>query len=104
MARRPAPLPFCDDWACPSLWSCARSWGRSWPYWRFDIEADSAEGVTLYKGPRNPQRASCEDYGRDTPRAWLKGAFDAGPMARPTIPPGFRLLAVPTDIDCDGEC
>lgn len=26
--------PFCDDWSCPSLWTCARAWGRSEQYWR----------------------------------------------------------------------
>jgi hypothetical protein len=99
----PKLRPFCTDWSCPSLWSCARAWGRSEQYWRFDPEADLAEGVSWYTGPRNKQRAACEDYERDKPREWLKDAFKPmGPaMQRPDIPADFKLHSV--KFDCDGE-
>lgn len=105
MPKRPQHRPYCDDWSCPSLWSCARSWGRSEPYWRFDPDADEQEGVTLYRGPRNPRYDACEDYERDQPRPWLQDAFKSlVPMERPIIPHGFRLHLV-QDIagDCEGE-
>lgn len=97
------PRPFCDDWSCPSLWSCARAWGRSMQYWRFDPEADQAEGVSWYKGPRNKRYDACEDYERDQPREWLRDVFKPlRPMERPAIPVGFKLHVVAGD--CDGEC
>lgn len=104
MSKHPLRRPFCDDWSCPSLWSCARSWGRSEAYWRFDPEADQAESVSWYKGPRPSRYDACEDYERDQPRAWLKDAFKpmGPPMDRPVIPVGFQLHVVAGD--CDGEC
>ena len=99
----PKRRPFCTDWSCPSLWSCARAWGRAEQYWRFDPEADQAEGTSWYKGPRNPRYDACEDYERDQPRAWLKDVFKSqGPgMPRPEIPAGFKLHSVV--FDCDGK-
>lgn len=86
--------PYCDDWTCPSLWSCARAYGRSRPYWRFNVEADEREGITWYKGPRNPRRDACEDYERDVAREWLKDAFTPlGSSEPPARTPGqLRLV------------
>lgn len=75
--RASRPRPYCDDWSCPAHWTCARSWARAMEYWRFDPEADEREGVSLYKGPRNPHRAACEDFEKDVPREWLKDIWTA---------------------------
>lgn len=84
---------LCDDWACPSMWSCARFWGRSKAYWDFDIEAPHAP---LVKGPRRVGVDSCDDYERDVPREWLAGAFE--PLAPMKPPPrGFKLYLVETE-------
>lgn len=91
-ARRKAKAaarPFCMDFSCPAMWTCARFFGRSENYWRFDLEADEAEGVTFYKGPRNPRRAECEDWERDQPRPWLVEAF--APVGGPKAPPSLQL-------------
>lgn len=71
----PKLRPFCDDWQCPSLRSCARAWGRSEQYWRIDPDADRKEGVTTYRGPREAAHDHCIDYERDEPREWLKAGF-----------------------------
>ena len=33
---RGKPKTYCDDWSCPSLWGCERSWARAEEYWNFD--------------------------------------------------------------------
>lgn len=76
----PQPLPFCDDWACPAKASCARHFGRSINYWRFDVEADHREGVRFAKGPREAGHDHCKDYERDEIRPWMVDAFTASPL------------------------
>lgn len=93
---------FCDDWACPSLWTCARAWGRAEAYWRFDPEADDRDRISLQKGPRKPGHDACSEWKRDVARPWLADAFkphNGVGMERPVIPPNFKLAAV----DCEGE-
>lgn len=106
MTKRHQHRPYCDDWACPSLWTCARSWGRSEPYWRFDPEADEREGVATYRGPRDQRFDACDHYERDQPRPWLQGVFRSLlPTERPIIPAGFRLHLVQNIAgDGEGEC
>lgn len=89
MSRR---RPYCEDWGCPPLWTCARAFGRSEAYWRFDPEADASEGLSLYPGQRKPGHEACADWERDKPRPWLAGAFEPQvPMQRPEIPEGFTI-------------
>ncbi len=98
MAKR----PICDDWGCPSMWTCARAWGRAEAYWRFDPDQDARERISLYAGLRKPGHEACADWERDKPRPWLAGAFEpmnGVGMTRPVIPPNFKLAAV----ECEGE-
>lgn len=91
MSRR----AFCDDWSCPSMWTCARAFGRSEIYWRFSIDEAVEDPADFYKGPRKPGFDACDDYEHDKPREWLKDVFTPQiPMARPDIPAGFRIYAI----------
>jgi len=83
---------YCEDWQCPSKWSCAQALCRSHAYW-----AMSERPLELFKGERRRYQDACADYERDIPRPWLKDAFTPfrGDSARPDIPddcPGLKLV------------
>lgn len=83
------PPSYCDDWSCPSNWSCREFWGRSREYWAFNIEAP----VSLRRGPRKKGYNACDDYERDEPREWMQDKFLAQiPMEPPER--GLRLCVL----------
>lgn len=64
---------YCDDWCCPSRWTCLRFWGAAQEYWAFDVDAP----VEIRRSWRNQHLTSCMDYRRaEAPRSWLAGAFE----------------------------
>lgn len=59
------PIGYCEDWQCPSGWSCAKFYGRSQEYAALDLP-----GSPLFRGPRG-QTDFCDLYERDAPKPWL---------------------------------
>lgn len=92
MVRR-KPKTYCDDWSCPSMWTCARAWGRAEEYWTFDQEDFDAGRVETRRFDRRPGVDSCDDYQRDVPRAWLKDVFTSQVPMEPPMR-GYRLHLV----------
>lgn len=80
----------CEDWECPSKWSCAHAFCRSHAYW-----AMKQPGPELFKGDRRRHQDACAEYERDRPRPWLKDVFTSPVSGRPDIPddyPGLQLV------------
>ena len=80
----------CEDWQCPSKWSCAHALCRSYEYW-----AMVDKPLNLFKGDRRRYQDACADYERDQPREWMKDAFRAhGAESAPTMPDGWEGLHI----------
>lgn len=80
---------LCEDWECPSKWSCRLALCRSHAYW-----AMSERPLDLFKGERRRHQDACTEYERDQQQPWLKDVFKARMPAgsRPEIPDGYPGL------------
>lgn len=59
---------YCEDWSCPSGISCKWHWGRSSTY----AGMSEKQGRTiLWKGARERDADSCDQYERDRVKPWL---------------------------------
>lgn len=78
---------YCDDWACPIKWSCARHFCRSKDYWTM-----AEKPKTFFRGQRT--RWGCPDFVQDVPRPWLAGAFECKGSEPPAFPDDYDGLKI----------